>query len=57
MTFQVDAAAYERPVELLEAYRRDQPRAQMSDLMRHIKWSCRCDHYPNRAPSFKSVWL
>jgi hypothetical protein len=36
MVFQVDAAVYERLVELLTAYRRKQPRAQMSDLMRHI---------------------
>jgi hypothetical protein len=36
LTFQIEAADYARPVELLEAYRREQPRAQMSDLMRHI---------------------
>lgn len=36
MVFQVDAVVYGRLVEMLEAYRRKQPRAQMSDLMRHI---------------------
>ena len=36
MVFQVDAGDYGRLVEMLAAYRRKRPRAQMSDLMRHI---------------------
>lgn len=36
MVFQVDAADYGRLLEMLEAYRRKRPRAQMSDLMRSI---------------------
>jgi hypothetical protein len=36
LTFQIEAETYGRLVEMLEAYRQQQPRAQMSDLMRHI---------------------
>jgi hypothetical protein len=36
LTFQIEAAVYARLVEMLTDYRRKQPRAQMSDLMRHI---------------------
>jgi hypothetical protein len=36
LTFLVETEAYERLVEMLEAYRQEQPRVQMSDLMRQI---------------------
>ena len=36
LSFQIEASDYERLVEMLDEYRQKQPRAQMSDLLRHI---------------------
>jgi hypothetical protein len=36
LTFQIEAADYERRVEMLDEYRQKQPRAQMSDRLRQV---------------------